>query len=403
MMMSWLTNATKHRLIGELRAILNDHPRYRSDSGNVVNKFSFKERPQRGIVVSGTSADRVGLSANDYIGRLTSFVMLTPYQNWPGTSIEWVRENFPLLEQYSARRDIFPSPPGAYLIEIRTLPDRARSVPGTFIVKPHPTVNGEPLLILSDPAGAEAQISNIPLYEGALRLWLYGRRPLLQDVDYSVDWASGAITFLKTLPSDAVIEADYRYVVPERGPYQFDLEKANVDAIPGAVLAFGDRAQDCDKMVVVVTDTRAEVCEVFGGKFEVHFDLTVFSRDSEDREKFSDYVVSSVLNRKLAWGFEGLELLDVAPGGESEEIYNAEIDDYYYDSAVSLTLRVDWESYVPLPIQNFRIEQTSQTEEQTKGFADGSFVIDLLRTGDLMDVAGASTTIGGRMTFPRMR
>lgn len=402
-MKSWLTNATKRRLIGELRSILYEHPKYRGDSNNVVNKFSFKERPQRGIIISGTSGDRVGLSANDYIGRLTSFVMLTPYQDFPGTTIEWVRENFPLLEQYSKRRDIFPSPPGAYLIEIQSLPDLANNTPGKFTVKPYLTVNGEPLLILTDPAGNEAQITNTPLYEGALRLWLNGRRPLLQDVDYSIDWKDGAITFLKDLPSNAVIEADYRYSTPERGPFSFDLERANLDAIPGAVIAFGDRAQDCDKMVVVVTDSRAEVAEVFGGKFEIHFDLTVFSRDAEDREKLSDYVIHRVLDKKLAWGYEGLELLDISPGGESEEIYNAEIDDYYYDSAVSLTIRVDWESYVSLPVQNFRIEQTSAAEEQAKGYADGSFVLDLLRMGDLTDMAGVSTTIGRKITFPRIK
>lgn len=403
MMMSWLTNATKRRLIGDLRQILYAHPRYRSDSQNVVNKFSFKERPQRGIVVSGTAADRIGLSSSDYIGRLTSFVMLTPYQDFPGTTIEWVREDFPLLERYSKRRDIFPSPPGAYLIEVRSLPDKTRNVPGKFTVKPYLTVNGEPLLVLSDPAGAEAQITHIPLYEGALRLWLNGRRPLLQDVDYSVDWATGQIVFLKPLPPDAVVDADYRYSFSERGPFDFDLEKANVDAIPGAVIAFGDRAQDCDKMVVVVTDSRAEVAEIFGGKFEVHFDLTVFSRDSEDREKMSDYVIHGILDKKLSWGFEGLELLDVSPGGESEEIYNAETDDYYYDSAVSVSMRVDWESHVPLPIQNFRIEQTSKAEEQARGYADGSFVLDLLRVGDLTDVAGVSTTIGNKITFPRIK
>lgn len=402
-MKSWLTNATKRRLIGEIRSILYEHPKYRSDSQNVVNKFSFKERPQRGVVVSGTSADRVSLSANDYIGRLTSFVMLTPYQNFPGTTIEWVRENFASLEKISKRRDVFPSHPGAYLVEIRQLPNIVDRTPGKFTVKPHLTVNGENLLLFSDPAGAEAQISNTPLYEGALRLWLNGRRPLLQDVDYSVDWSSGSIVFMKDLPPGAVVEADYRFIVQETGPFDFYTEKFNTDAIPGAVIAFGDRAQDCDKMVIVVTDKRVETAEVFGGKFEVHFDLTVFSRDSDDREKFSDYIIHRILEKKLSWGFEGLELLDVSPGGESEEIYNAEIDDYYYDSAVSLTIRVDWESYVSLPIQNFRIEQTSAIEEKSKGFSDGSFVLDLLRMGDLIDVAGVSTTIGGKITFPRIK
>lgn len=398
-MMTWLTHASKRKLIGELRQILYEHPKYRSDSQNVVNKFSFKERPQRGIIISGTSADRIGLSANDYIGRLTSFVMLTPYLDSPGTTIEWVRENYPLLEKYSPRRDVFPSHPGAYLVEIRELPNVATGTSGKFVVKPYLTVNGEPLLVTSN----EAQISNIPLYNGALRLWLNGRRPLLQDVDYNVDWESGLITFIKTLPDDAIIEADYRYTIPEQGPFDFDFEKANVNAIPGAVIAFGERAQDCDRMVIVVTDSRADVAEIFGGKFEVHFDLTVFSRDSEDREKLSDYVVHGVLNKKNTWGYEGIELIDISPGGESEEIYNAETDDYYYDSTISMTLRVDWESHVPLPIQNFRIEMTSKTEEQNKGYADGSYVLDLLRMGDFTDVAGVTTMIGKKITFSRIK
>lgn len=402
-MMSWLTNASKRRVIEELRSILHEHPRYRSDSKNVVNKFSFKERPQRGIVVSGTSADRVGLSASDYVGRLSSFVMLTQYKDCPGTTVEWVRENFPLLEQYSKRRDVFPSPPGAYLIEVQSLPDQARGVPGKFVVTPHLTVHGEPLLILSDPSSAESQITRLPLYRGALRLWLNGKRPLVQDVDYSVDWELGSIVFLKEIPAGSTVDADYRYVLPSRGPFDFFLNKYDVEAIPGTVIAFGDRAQDCDKMVVVVTDKRVDTAEIFGGKFEVHFDLTVFSRDPEDREKFSDFVVHSIMDKKRAWGYEGLELLDVSPGGESEEIYNAEIDDYYYDSAVSMTLRVDWESYVPLPIQNFRIEQTSQAEELSSGYVDGSYVLDLLRVGDLGSVAGVSVNIGDKITFPRVR
>lgn len=402
-MINWLTNATKRRVIRELRQILYEHPRYRADSQNVQNKFSFKERWQRAIIVNGTSADRVRLSANNYVGRLTSFVMLTTYGNSPGTTLEWVRENYPLLEQYSPRRDIFPSPPGVYILEIQSLPDIGRSVPGKFIIKPYLTVNGETLLLLSDPAGAEAQLNHFPLYPGSLRLWMNGRRPLLHDVDYSIDYNTGFIIFLKPLPADATVDADYRYTIADQGPYDFEYEKTNLTAIPGAILAFGDRAQDCDKMAIVVTEDRTDVAEIFGGKFEVHFDLNVYARDPEDREKMSDYVIAKVLERQNIWGYEGLELIDISPGGENEEVYNQETDDYYYESAVAMSMRVDWESYVSLPVQIFRIEETSKLEEMTKGYADGSFVLDLLRIGDPAQIAGMATVIGHDISYTRVR
>lgn len=327
--------------------------------------------------------------------------MLTPFRNFPGTTLEWVRENFPLLEQYSSNRTVFPTPPGVYIIQVESLPDLATGMPGKFTVLPHMTVTNEQLLLLSTSIGTEAQLSHDNMYSGALRLWLYGSRPLLVNVDYAFD-SDGLITFLKPLPSDAVIYADYRYVLPEQGPYDFNYESSNVDVIPGAILAFGDRAQDCDKMAVVVTEDRVDVADIYGGKFEVHFDLTIFSRNPEDREKMSDYVVIKFLESQNALGFEGLELIDISPGGETEEAYNAETDEYYYESSVSLSMRVDWAIHVPLPIQNFRIEMTSKTEEQQRGYADGTYVLDMIKTGELIDIAGVSVSVGKDLSYSRV-
>lgn len=413
-MINWLTAASKRRVIDEIRKILYAHPKYREDSQNVLNKYSFKERPNRGVIVMNTSADHVRLSSNNYIGRLSSFCMLTPFRGSPGTTLEWVRENFPVLEQYCPNRTVFPTPPGVYIVQVESLPDVASGTPGKFTVLPHLTVNNEELLLISmftgvencqgtglTSIGYEAQLSHSPLYPGSLRLWLYGRRPLLVNVDYVVD-DDGLITFLKQLPDDATVYADYRYVLDEHGPYDFNYESANVDAIPGAILAFGDRAQDCDKMAVVITEDRVNVADIYGGKFEVHFDLTVFARDPEDREKMSDYVIIKFLELQNAIGFEGLELLDISPGGESEEAYNAETDEYYYESSVSLTLRVDWAIHVPLPMQNFRIEMTSKAEEREHGFADGTFTLDTVRMGEIIDVAGVALTVGKNLSYSRV-
>ena len=402
-MQNWLTNATKKRIIREIRKILYGHPRYRADSNNVQNKYGFDERPQRGVIVSGTSADRVRLSADNYVGRVSSFLMQAPVENFPGTTVEWVRENTALMEEFSRKRDVFPSPPGVYVLEVQSLPDEARRIPGQFTILPILTVPDEPLVVFATEADGEAQLTHEDVYPGSVRLWLEGRRPLKVGVDYSVDHETGLVTFLKPTPIGMTVFADYRYQVERQGPFPFQREAADLTAIPGAVIAFGDRAQECDKLAIVVSEGRSESAEVYGGKFEVHFDLTAFSRDAEDREKMSDFIVASVLERQNQLGFEGLELLDVSPGGESEEIYVPEIDDYYYDGAIALGIRVDWEVYVPLPIEVFRVEQTSEAEEDEKGYLDGTITRDLLRaTGDPSELAGVALVLGHDLQYERI-
>lgn len=387
-----------------LRKILYDHPRYRADSENVQNKYGFDERPQRGVIVQNASADRVRLSADNYVGRLSSFVMQAPVQNFPGTSVEWVRENTKLLEEFSRRRDVFPSPPGVYILEVVSVPDEARNVPGMFVVDPILSVPDEPLIVFSTDADGEAQLSHQGVYPGSVRLWLEGRRPLLLGVDYSVDYDLGIVTFLRPTPVGFTVFADYRYRIERQGPFPFEREATDLTAIPGAIIAFGDRAQKCDQLAIVVSETRTEACEVYGGKFEVNFDLVVFTRDSEDREKMSDFIVVSVLERQNRLGFEGLELLDVSPGGESEEIYIPEIDDYFYDGSISLGFRVDWEVYVPLPIEVFRTEVTSKAEEQEKGYMDGTVTRDLMNTlSDPSQLAGVALVLGKDLQYERIR
>lgn len=402
-MKNFLTNALKKRVILELRRILREHPKYSGDSENVYNKFSFEERVQRGIIVNGTSSDRVRLSADNYVGRLSSFLLMSPMDNSPGKTLEWVRENYPLLEQYSPRRDVFPSPPGAYIIEVQRLPDEGHNVPGLFTVDPVLTVFNDPLLVFASTADQEAQLSHDNIYPNSLRLWLDGRRALLPDVDFSIDYATGAIVFLKEPPPGVTVYADYRYRTGVQGPFPFRFEESNLTAIPGAVLAFGDRAQVGDRTAIIVGDHRSEVADIYGGKFETSFELVVFSRDAEDREKLSDYVIASVLEAQNRLGFEGLELLDISPGGENEEVYNPEIDDYYYESSVSLSMRVDWESYVYLPADVWRAELTSQSSEVQTGYLDGTFTLDQLVVGDAPNVAGVNVVLGRDLTFDRVK
>ncbi len=402
-MKNWLSNATKKRVIEELKKFLYEHPRYREDSENVRNKFGFKNRPQRGIIINNTSADRVRLAADNYIGRLSSFVMLAPVKDCPGTSLEWARENFTVLERFSRDRSVFPSPPGVYIIEITKLPDEARNIPGLYTIDPILTVMSEPLIRFRSSADYVAQLSHEgAVYPGSCRLLLNNRRALVPDVDYHIEYPSGAITFLKPTPTGMVIFADYRYQTDKEGPFRFQPESVDVDAIPGAVIAFGDRVQKCDQMAVVTTSTRAEVAEIYGGKFEVTFQLIVFTRDTDNRERMSDYIIEKVLENQNRLGFEGLELMDINPTGETEEVYNAETDEYYYENQVTMSLRVDWEIQIPMPVVINRLELTSRKMEQATGYLDGMAQTDLLQAVTQLGIQGVPVKIGKKLTYERV-
>lgn len=379
-MKSLLTNPVKERVIRELKAILYNHPKYREDSERVQNKFSFKERPQRGIIVTDASAERVRLSSDNYVGSLSSFCMLTwANERLNSNSIEWVRENFPLMETFSRNRTVFPSPAGVYTVTVTRVPDVSRKIPGQFTVTPVLDEQDEQLITFQDTMDTSAQLTRENVFPGSLRLWLDSRTLLIPDVDYSVDYETGAIIFLRAVPVHRSILANYRYKSPATGPYDFWNESTNVDAIPGVVMAFGDRVEIGTEQMVVVTNQRQDVAQVYGGKFELNFSLTLFTRDSEDREKMSDYVVVEFLRLQNNLAFEGLELLDISPNGESEDVYDSTDGSYFYETSLALSIRSDWEIQIPLPITIQRAEQHTRTEELTHGHLDGTYVDDLVQ------------------------
>jgi hypothetical protein len=389
-MISWLTNASKKRVIDLIKGFMLEHPKYREDAANVQNKYAFDERPKRGVIVDGTSGDRVKMAADNYMGRMSSFAMLTHYNGKPNTTVEWIRENFNVLEQLDPLRRKFPSAPGTYLFKVESLPDDSKNIPGTLTITPVLDIIGEPIIHFLDTGLAEASLSKAPIYPGAIRLWL-GKRALLNGVDYEVDSETGVVTFQKVGPVDETITADYKYISEVSYDVPFYRGRASHSMINGLTIAFGDRVQENDEWAIVVYDKRKDVGEAYGGKFEMSFDILAFSKDAEDREKLSDYLIMKVLESQGKLGTEGFELLEINPGGENEDVFNPETDEFYYESSISLSLRVDWSIIVPLPVEVFRIEMTSKAAETETGYLDGSFTLDKLN----------ATQISGRLAVGR--
>jgi hypothetical protein len=333
-----LTGAIKDRFIWELQQYWRTHPRYRDDlPANIQGKYSTEnERPQYGIIVKTGSGTKVDLSADNYIGIVNSYVYKAQVANYPGVAIEWVREDSIAIQNNGGR---FPSPAGVYYIEL--------TEDDTFYVDPLIDVYHEPVTMEDSSTG---RLLN-PAQPGSLRLFEMPAGFLLfEGVNYTLD-PDGTIHLVQSLTNGRVLSADYRYPEASRGPYTFTPPCGINTVIPGCVMAFGRRNGKGDRMAIVVQDIRRPAALEYGGKWELTVDFEVITRDVESQQEIADYSVVYL------WGIlrpylstDGIEMTDISLGGESEEIYDENGDDYFFNSSFSVTVQTDWSLHVPLNV-----------------------------------------------------
>jgi hypothetical protein len=354
-----LVGALRRRLILELRDAFSQHPVYRKITPYIQNRFSFQERPEVGIVVKGSSANKVQLDPSNFIGNVQSHVMLAQVGQavFP---LEWVKEDLVCVR---ANAGHMPTPPGVYYLEILSAPQHEGDT-GTFIIDPLRTVTEEPVLVFRTGFETEGQLQAEPL-AGTLRLY-QGRQFLLEEgQDYILN-PKGQIRFIQPFPPTTVITADYRYPVESIGPVPFKWNESNTTTLPGVVLAFGKRSEEHQKVAVVVYQDRVDAAQAYGGKFEVSFDLDILARDTIQVEEIADLAYMYLwANKKPILELEGIEIVDISIGGEGEEAIDETGQNFQYTTSISLQLRADWEIHVPLPLTISKI-----TPEPTQVVSD---------------------------------
>lgn len=348
----YLISSLKRRLVLELQDSFAAHPIYSKITPYIQNKYVFEERPQYGIVVKGSNANKVALSGDNFVGTIESHVMLG-YVGEPVYPIEWVREDMAAVAELSG---VFPTRAGIYYLEILTVPENASDT-GTFAVDPLLETTDEALLRFRSGIEREAQLENPPL-RGTLRIYLNKRVMLTEGQDYRVDYASGAIELIAAFPPESVLTADYFYPVPSLGPILWQWNIADFKTLPGVVLAFGKRGKLGDKVAIRIYPDRVDTAQAFGGKFEATFDLDVITRDPTQMEEIADLAIMYLWGQKKAkLEFEGIEIVDISMGGEAEEVYDETADIYFYNASLSIQLRADWEIHVPMPLTISKITQ----------------------------------------------
>lgn len=359
------TTAIKRRIIEELRRFWSEHPKYQDDLPNHIHgKYAFTEQGQHSIVVLNASGNVVSLSPDNFQGTVKSYVHLARVGQYPGTSIEWVRE-----DSLAIRRNggTFPSLPGVYYITITGTEDAP-----TFTVQSLLDVLDEQVTKIDDTT---YQLSQIPV-DGTLRLYdMPGNTELVENVNYTLDEQTGEITLLTDL-NGGILSADFRYRGPTGGPYDIIENFSNVEAVPGVVIVFGRRVQVGDQLGVVVSQYRQLTALEYGGRWNFAVDIEIRSRDDISQSEITD------MTAFYLWGLarprlsdEGIEITNLSIGGESEEPYDEVGDDYWYLGSISLEIEADWLFHVPLTAVVRRVlPQTLANFNETAGLSDEELV-----------------------------
>jgi len=349
----YLVSSLKRRLILELKDSFSFHPVYRKIVPFIQNRYAFEERPQFGIVVKGSSVNKVQFSPDNYVGTVESHVMLA-YVGQPSYPLEWVRED---LEYVSVNG--MGTLPGVYYLQIVSAPTNPNEA-GYFVLDPLLTVTDESLLRFQSGIEREAQLQQVPLPK-TLRIYLNNRFPLIEGKDFTADYTTGTITFISQFSPNDRLSADYRYAAARVGPIEFYWNTADFKTLPGVVMAFGKRAEKDQKVAIVIYQTRVDTAQAFGGKFEASFDLDVIARDTTQMEEIADLSVMYLWGQKKSrLESEGIEIVDISIGGEAEDPADETGDEYFYTASLSIQLRADWEIHVPLPLTISRVTPTTQ-------------------------------------------
>lgn len=220
-----------------------------------------------------------------------------------------------------------------------------------FVVDPLYVIDDEVLTSSYDGSQTQFQIQNYPLLGEPIDVWRDQRIELIQGTEYTVDTETGILTLINPdMPSGTILTVSYKYPGVSRGPFPIIKERSNNQAIKGVVIAFEQGIEEGDKQAIIIRNTREQVSQAFGGKWDLSLSLNIYARDPTQREELTDVTVSVLWEGlKPRLDREGIVIKNVSHGGEAEELYAEVSGDYYYTSALTLDLETDWELHKPLP------------------------------------------------------
>lgn len=343
----YITEQIQNLFIFELRRYWQYHPKYKDIVEHIQGKYSFRERPQYGIILKNSSGNNTQLAADNFQGHIQSYVQLAalePEADRPGLSIEWVEENALAIQENGG---FFPSPPGIYYIQM--CDEYGEPSDKEFMVDPLLDVYDETVFHVQD---GQYQLANGKFLEGTLQLFqMPGNTELYEGINYMANPETGEINLIINIDRDngEYLSADYRYPAESTGPWKVNERMGLIEPIPGAVLAFGNRITPGDQMAVSITERRELAAMEFGGRWDLNLDIDIIARSPNTQREILDQTAVYLLGvARSRLSTRGVEILSINLGGETEEVYDDNADDYFYTASLSVSLQTDWNLRVPL-------------------------------------------------------
>jgi len=331
----------KRFIIEALQEHFAEHPVYADPDGPgllVRNKFSRDERHKRQIVVTtaASSPQRLGLSA-DFGGQVHGSVVLARLRGRKGTALEWVGEN--PVEKARPR-------PGIYLVEMESDTE--------FRITPHYSVSHEilyPYVDRADGDKVKATLANKPVEALSDFILLDEHLPLERDKDYTIDYASGVVTFEAPITDARMISAEYRWVGETGEPCCMTGRHVyDIAALPGIILCFGRRVQAGSQQAIVVMESPEHIADFWTGRWTVSVTLDIYTQDPIEQDELAEEVAQVFWYWNVErWADQGMALVDppdISGGTETPEDEIA--DEYSFGNSIGMTVVVDWEAFVPV-------------------------------------------------------
>ena len=332
-----MTLAVKNRLIEEFKRYWGDHPRYPELAQNIQGKFSFDERPQLGMIIKAGSVSNVSLSQNNFVGTVRGRVFLAPTVKRRSSSIEWVKED---QGNYGGNPEV-----GIFYVTI----EEKGSIDGFYGMRIHKylrVIDNAPIFsapttiqLTSTPVGTSLRVIEFPQGKILVKDTDYTFNPDTLEIELAIDVADLAPRYQVVYTEDS----------GELGVFDFKPDRAYHKFIPGVVIAVGRRVSVGDEMYIVVTENPEDVAHEYGGRLDVSVDIEIIARDVHTQADICDHCmiwIWSMLREKFA--SIGMAITDVSFGGDAEEVYDENGDDYFYTGSISMTIQTDWFVHFPL-------------------------------------------------------
>jgi hypothetical protein len=358
-MFAAVTNATKKRLVQVFQEILSRHPIF--EKTKVYTKFPQEERPKTALIIRSVSGASQKLGLDNFITTHRGFCTLANLKGIPGSSIEWVRD-----DQYNMDK---MSPKGFYIVKITSHDPNTNNF--TFTVDPYLIADDERLNITFIKNKEGAILKNAPINPDSEVIYSQNNNfEFKRNIDYTINYQSGEILFSEPVKKFEPITIDYQVLASQLGPFSTEYYALDNIAIPGVVIAFGDRLKVGDEQVVSVEKEDRPVSKVFGGRWMMSVDIIGVAQDPDQQERLVDYVTTSLwADYQDSLANEGIHITDFMLSGEAEDLEVTIPEEYNYTGGIGCTIETDWEVFVPL-ISEVRRVNVGYGEENFKDDID---------------------------------